>query len=48
MLKHYTNVSRLVIDMEEFIDSYGWYIIAGIITLVVLITCCTINRKLLS
>ncbi len=33
--------------MEELLGTFGGYIVAGVITLVVLIACCVINNKLL-
>jgi len=33
--------------MEAFLATYGGYILAGIISLVVIIACCVINNKLL-
>jgi len=33
--------------MEGLLETFGGYIVAGIITLVVLIACCVINNKLL-
>ncbi len=33
--------------MDALFDTYGGYIVAGIISLVVIIACCVINNKLL-
>jgi len=33
--------------MDALLEAYGGYIIAGIITLVVVIACCVINNRLL-
>ena len=33
--------------MEGFFETFGGYLVAGVITLVVLIACCVINNKLL-